>query len=219
VAVHWITFFHSIKISNVSVALGCFASTTLFASLLEPIVLRRKLNWIEVFIGVVIIAGLYLIFRFETKYMAGIIMSLISAFLAALFTVFNKNLTHKYEPVQISVIELGSGWLGITAYFAFAGHFNSTFAFPETMDLIYLLILAIICTAYAFVVSVDVMKTLSAYTVVLSVNLEPIYGIILAFFIFGDSEYMSSGFYLGTVIILSAVFLYPVLKRKLSRFT
>lgn len=217
VAFHWITFFHSIKISTISVALGCLASTTLFTSFLEPAFVRRPLSWFEVFTGIVIIIGLYIIFQFEPNYISGIITGLISAFLAGLFTVLNKVLVRNNHPATISFYEIGGGFIGITLYMMLNGSLNTQLIFPTFSDWIYLLILGIICTAYAFMASTAVMKTLSAYTVVLTVNLEPIYGIILAFLIFGDSEYMSYGFYTGTFLILTAVFLLPVLKERTKK--
>lgn len=214
VAFHWITFFHSIKISTISVALGCLASTTLFTSFLEPALVRRPLSWFEVFTGVVIIIGLYIIFQFEPNYVAGIITGLVSAFLAGLFTVLNKVLVRENHPITISFYEMGGGFLGITLFLWINGNFKAGLSLPVFSDWIYLLLLGIVCTAYAFMASTRVMKTLSAYTVVLTINLEPIYGILLAFLIFGDSEYMSAGFYVGTLMILMAVFLLPVLKKK-----
>lgn len=213
VAFHWITFFHAVKISNVSVTLGCMASTTLFASFLEPIIFRKRIKWVEVLIGLVIILGLYLIFQFELTYWKGIITALISAFLAGLFTVLNKIYIDKYHPVTISFYEMLSGFISIGIFLMIIEVLPNNLLIPTNSDIIYILILGIVCTAYAFVVAVDVMKVLSAYTVVLAINMEPVYGILLAFFIFGQSEFMSAGFYLGTLVILAAVFLHPILLR------
>jgi drug/metabolite transporter (DMT)-like permease len=214
IALHWITFFYSIKVSNVSVALGTFASTTFFTALLEPLIFRTRADKYELLLGIVIIIGLYLIFRFEFKYRLGIISSLVSAFLAGLFTVLNKKLTHKHDPVSISFYEMGSGFLAITVYFLITGHFANDFPLPSAPDWMWLLLLSIVCTAYAFVVSVEVMKVLSAYTTVLAFNMEPVYAILLASWIFGSTEFMSFGFYAGTVLIMAAVFLYPVIYQK-----
>lgn len=213
VAFHWITFFHAVKISNVSVTLGCMASTTLFASFLEPIIFRKRIKWVEVLIGLVIILGLYLIFQFELTYWKGIITALISAFLAGLFTVLNKIYIDKYHPVTISFFEMLSGFISIGIFLMIIEVLPNNLLIPTNSDIIYILILGIVCTAYAFVVAVDVMKVLSAYTVVLAINMEPVYGILLAFFIFGQSEFMSAGFYLGTLVILAAVFLHPIILR------
>jgi drug/metabolite transporter (DMT)-like permease len=213
VAFHWITFFHAVKISNVSVTLGCMASTTLFASFLEPIIFRKRIQWHEVLIGLIIIVGLYLIFQFELTYWKGIITALISAFLAGLFTVLNKLFIDKYHPVTISFYEMVSGFISIGIFLIATGILPSNLLTPTSADIVYILILGIVCTAYAFVVAVDVMKVLSAYTVVLAINMEPVYGILLAFFIFGQSEFMSGGFYIGTLVILAAVFLHPLISK------
>ncbi len=219
VALHWVTFFHSIKISTISVALGCLASTTLFTSFLEPAILRRSISWFEVLTGVIIIIGLYIVFQFEPGYVLGIITGLISAFLAGMFIVINKLLVKENHPTTISFYEMGGGFIGITLFMFFNGHFESNIAMPTANDWVYLVILGVVCTAYAFMASTKIMKTLSAFTVVLTVNLEPIYGIILAFLIFGEQEFMSLGFYIGTLIILMAVFMLPVLRRKAKNLT
>ncbi|TCO09129.1 DMT family transporter [Natronoflexus pectinivorans] len=214
VALHWITFFHAIKISTVSVALGCLASTTLFTSFLEPAFFKRKVSKLEVFTGIIIIIGLYAIFRFETRYLNGIIVALTSAFLAALFTVINKKLIAKHTPLTISFYEMAGGLIVITLILWLSGTLTGNFPIPTNEDWIYLLVLGGVCTAYAYLASVYVMKSLSAYTVVLTINLEPVYGILMAFVIFGESERMSTGFYVGTAIILTAVFLFPVIRKK-----
>jgi drug/metabolite transporter (DMT)-like permease len=213
VALHWITFFRAIKVSNVSVALGCFATTTLFASFLEPLILRRRLRMLEVLIGLIIIAGLYLIFQFETSYVEGMVTSLISAFLAVLFTVFNKKFSDKYNPTAISVTELTSGFVVLSVWLLFTLDNIASFPIPTPADWLWLIILAVVCTAYTYVAGLKVMKTISPYTMVLTINLEPVYSIILARLLFGESEKMSGGFYMGTLVILGAIFLYPWLVR------
>lgn len=217
VALHWITFFGAIKISNISVVLGCLATSTLFTSLLEPLFFRRKINTVEVLVGILIIVGLYLIFRFETRYTSGILVALLSAFLAALFTVLNKKMVAHQKASLISFYEMISGFTLITLYLLFFGWSQSSFAYPSPSDLFYLSVLGIICTAYAFAIQIDVMKHLSAYVVALTINLEPIYGIVMACFIFGETEKMSGGFYVGTLIILSAVMGYPLYRYSQKR--
>jgi drug/metabolite transporter (DMT)-like permease len=210
VAIHWITFFGAIKISNVSVTLGCLATATLFTSLLEPFFFRKRINIIEVIVGLMIIIGLYLIFRFETRYSTGIIVALFSAFLAGLFTVINKKMVMQQKASVISFYEMLGGLSGITVYLFLSGSGSAPLLFPSPIDFVYLLILGIICTAYAFAIQVDVMKHLSAYIVALTINLEPVYGIVMAFFIFGETEQMTGGFYLGTSIILISVLGFPL---------
>jgi drug/metabolite transporter (DMT)-like permease len=172
---------------------------------------------IEVVTGFLIIVGLYLIFRFEPDHLTGIVTAVISAFLAGLFTVLNKLMVLKHRPLVISFYEMGGGFMGITLYMLIIGTFNTGLQIPLWSDWLYLTLLGIVCTAYAFAASVKVMDILSAYTVVLTINLEPVYGILLAFLFFGESELMSGGFYLGTVIILAAVFLFPLVSKKLKR--
>lgn len=210
VAIHWITFFGAIKISNVSVTLGCLATATFFTSLLEPVFFRKRINVVEVIVGLLIIFGLYLIFRFEIRYSTGIIVALFSAFLAGLFTVINKKMVMHQKASVISFYEMLGGLSGITVYLFLSGSESSPLLLPSPIDFVYLLILGIICTAYAFAIQVDVMKHLSAYIVALTINLEPVYGIVMAFFIFGETEHMTGGFYLGTSIILISVLGFPV---------
>ena len=210
VALHWIAFFGAIKIANVSVALGCLATGTLFTSLLEPFFFRKRINAVEVIIGILIIIGLYLIFRFETRYSSGVIVALLSAFLAGLFSVINKKMVMHHKASVISFYEMVGGLTCITFYLLFSGWDSSPLFLPTAADFIYLLALGIICTAYAFAIQVDVMKQLSAYIVALTINLEPVYGIVMAYFLFGETEHMTSGFYLGTTIILTSVLGFPL---------
>jgi len=213
IALHWVTFYGAIKLSNVSVTLGCFATTTLFTSFLEPFFHRKRINFFEVLIGLIIIAGIYLIFRFETRYTLGIAVALISAFLAGLFTVLNKKLVATYSAVQISFYEMIGGLIGLSLFITASGRgIIVPFIVPSLSDLVYLIILATICTAFAHTMQVEVMRHLSAFTVTLSINLEPVYGIVMAFFIFGETERMTAGFYLGTLIILLSVIGFPLTK-------
>ncbi len=214
VALHWITFFHAIKVSNVSITLGVFASTTLFTSFLEPFLQKRPVLWIEVFIGLIIILGIYIIFQYELQYSEGIVYSLISAFLNGLFVVLNRNISRKWHPSVISFYEMAGGFAFISVFLLVTGQIAEPFVAFHLPDIFWILILSFVCTSYAFAAVVEIMKELSAYTVVLSINLEPVYGIILAFLIFGESEKMSSGFYFGTLVILGSVFAYPYLKRR-----
>lgn len=214
VALHWITFFHAINVSNVSVTLGVFASTTLFTSFLEPLLQKRKILWLEVFIGLVIIGGIYLIFQYEMDYVEGILFSLLSALLNGLFVVLNRNISRRWNPSLISFYEMIGGFAGITVFLLITGGTYITMMSLNSKDLMWILILSFLCTSYAFAAIVEIMKELSAYTVVLAINLEPVYGIFLAFLIFGEAERMSGGFYVGTLIILISVFSYPYLKRK-----
>ena len=214
IATHWIFFFLDIKVSNISVALVTLSTGALFASLIEPLFFKRKLNPLELLFGLIVICGLYLIFNFETDYTLGIIYALIAAFLSALFTVLNGLYIQNYDAETISIYQLFFGVAFITIYiFSTTGFSVEQFGLSSS-DFIYLLILSSICTAYAFIVSIKIMKYLSPYTVMLTINLEPVYAIILALIIFGEKEQMSAQFYFGALIILTTVILNGILKNK-----
>jgi len=215
VALHWITFFHAIKISTVSLTLCCMASGTLFTAILEPLSEKKLPHWLEPLIGVVIIIGLVLIFNFEFEHKWGILTALLSALLASVFTVINKHLVARIPSGVISFYEMlaGFGVIAIVGLFLNSNFYSNII--PNTSDLIWLLILGLICTAIAFAISIEVMKHISAYTVALVINLEPVYGIVLALIIFGESEKMTSGFYLGAAIILLGIFGYPLVKKSI----
>jgi len=214
IALHWITFFKAIKVSNVSIALVTMSTGAFFASFIEPLFFKRKINAIEIFLGLLVIGGLYIIFNFETEYYLGIIYALISAFLSALFSVLNGLYVKKNDPAIISFYQLLSGVICITLFLAFTGSFTSSFFEVSKIDWLYLIILGSICTAYAFIVSVKVMKYLTPYTVVLTLNLEPVYAIILALFIFGEKEKMNPEFYYGAFVVLFVVLLNGIIKNK-----
>ncbi|HLW50005.1 MAG TPA: DMT family transporter [Sphingobacteriaceae bacterium] len=210
---HWVLFFESIKVSTVSVTLVCLSSVTLFTSLLEPLFYKRKISKLEFVTGIFVIIGIYLIFRFETQYIKGIILGLLCALMASLFSIANSKLVQNSDASKISFYEMIGAFLWISLYMLFAGGFNSGL-YLQTSDILYLLLLGTVCTAGAYVAAVMVMKEISPFRVALASNLEPIYGIILAWLIFGEKEVMSLGFYSGAIIILVAVFLYPVFRHR-----
>ncbi len=212
IALHWLTFFGAIKASNVSVTLAVLSTGAFFASILEPLLYGRKIIIYEVFFGLIVVIGLYIIFDVEATYTLGIVLALVSAFLSALFSVINGKFILKNKASVISFYELMFGVLGISVYLAFSGSFTSEFFTLSTLDWIYLSILASACTAYAFIASIHVMKWISPYTVMLTINMEPIYGIILALIVLGDSENMSPQFYYGAAIILLTVIANGIIK-------
>jgi drug/metabolite transporter (DMT)-like permease len=213
IALHWLTFFKAIKVSNVSVTLACLSTGAFFTSILEPLLFGKKVVWYEVLFGLVVIAGLYIIFNVEVDYVFGIVLALTSAFLSALFTVINAKYTKIYMPSVISFYELSGGVAFLSIYLLFIDGFTIDFFSLSIEDLGWLILLASVCTAYAFIASVKVMKYLSPYTVMLTINLEPIYGIILALLIFKDSEHMNPMFYVGAGIILLTVILNGIIKK------
>ncbi|WP_017259336.1 DMT family transporter [Pedobacter arcticus] len=215
VGLHWLLFFGSIKASTVSVAMVCLSSLTLFTAILEPILNRSRISKMEILAGAFIIFGIYVIFKFESDYTTGIIMGLASALCASLFSIINAKQAKNRPATIISFYELTGAFFWISLYLAATGGFNSTMYLNIT-DLSYLLLLGTVCTSIAYVAGVSVMKELSAFKVALITNLEPIYAIILALIIFGKGEQMTSGFYIGALIILSTIFLFPIVKTKVE---
>ena len=225
IAGHWILFFAAARVATVSVCLAGMATATLWTSIIEPLVVKRRIKVYEVFLGLVIICGLYVIFRFEFNHAVGLAMAIASAFLSSCFTVINGEFTRKYNGYMVTFYEMAGACISIVLFFPiYARAFTpegSLSLIPAPLDWLWLGILALVCTVYAYSASVELQKRLSAFTLNLSVNLEPIYGIILAILIFKEAEKMTSGFYWGTAIILSAVLVYPILvkleKRKQLR--
>ena len=214
IAIHWVAFFAAIKVSKVSVALVSLSTGALFTSLLEPIFFRRRLDVMELFFGLLVISGLYIIFNVENDYSLGIIYGLIAAFLSALFSVLNGLYVKKHSGEVISFYQLLFGVLFITGFIVLTTGFNTVDFTLTQSDIFYLFILSSICTAYAFIVSVNLMKYLTPYTIMLTINLEPIYGIILAVIVFGEKETISPQFYIGASIILITVIINGILKNK-----
>ena len=214
IALHWIFFFKAIKVSNVSVALVTMSTGAFFVSLIEPLFFKRRINKLEIVLGLIVILGLYIIFNFESQYRLGIFYALISSLLSAIFSVLNGLFIKKYAASTISLYQLFFGVVFITAYLFFMNGFSISFFKISKLDWLYLLILSSFCTAYAFITSVKVMKYLSPYTVILTLNLEPIYAIILALIIFGEKEKMNIEFYFGAFIVLFVVLLNAIIKNK-----
>ncbi len=212
ITLHWITFFKAIKVSNVSVALATMSTGAFFTALLEPIWYGRKIVWYEILFGIIVMLGLYLIFNVESSYVEGIVLALISALLSATFSLINGKLIQKERPSVISIYEMASGVVFLSIYLFFSGSFTTDFFQLSSDDWMYIFILASICTAYAFIASVKVMKFITPYTVMLTINLEPVYGIFLAFIILGESEKMDPMFYIGALVILSTVIANGILK-------
>ncbi|MGB7843668.1 MAG: DMT family transporter [Salinimicrobium sp.] len=223
IAIHWLTFFGAIKASNVSITLAVLSTGAFFTSIMEPIFYKRKVIWYEVLFGIIVVFGLYIIFKVETEFLKGIVLALISAFLSAVFALINGKLAKREDASVISFYELLTGTGAISIYLLLmslfgnpSAGFSIEFFNVSAADWGYLIILASVCTAYAFIASVAVMRHLSPYTIMLTINLEPVYGILLAFLIFGSEEKMSPGFYYGALIILSTVILNGILKTRIK---
>jgi drug/metabolite transporter (DMT)-like permease len=215
ISLHWIFFFWSAKVSTASVCLAGMATTSLWTALIDPIINRTKVKWYEVALGLFVISGLVVIFQFETGYWLGLSLALLSAFLSALFSVFNAKLTLSHTPYQITLYEMAAASLFALFFMPVYSEFLNDGA-PiqwewKGMDWVWMLVLSGICTVYAFSASVELMKRVSVFTINLTINLEPVYGILLAVVVFGEKEKMTPQFYLGTLIILISVLIYPVL--------
>lgn len=217
IALHWISFFEAVHVSNVSVTLTCLATATFFTALFEPIVFKKKPVVYELLLGLLVIVGLYIIFEFESKYSYGILLSLFSAAMAALFNVLNGKLIEKNEASIISTYEMFGGFAIVSIYLFIFSDKPIGSVTPNFNEWFYLILLGTICTAIAFLIAVKVLKNLSPYTVSISINMEPIYSIILALLFFGESERMTPAFYLGALIILGTIFINAILKRRKKR--
>jgi len=221
ISAHWILFFASARVSSVAICLAGMSTISLWTAILEPIFTQKKIQAHEIFMALLIILGLYLIFRFEFDHVLGIVMAVVSALLSAVFSIVNVRLVKTYRPAIISCYEMVGACLATALFFpVYARWFTDTGTINLNLawlDVLWLLILAIVCTVYPFTASVRLMKKISAFTVNLSINLEPVYGILFAYFIFKDSEKMSGGFYLGAVIILFSVFSHSLIERYLNR--
>ncbi len=222
-ALHWILFYKAIKVSNVSVTMVTLSTGTFFASLLEPIFYKRKLKIIEIIFGLIVILGLYIVnFQGQTQsediiktdYSLGIIYALIAAFLSALLAVINGKLVKKYDSTHISLYQLFLGVSVITIVMIFTNQFSVEMLNLSMSEWFYMFILSGVCTAWTFIESVNIMKYITPFTMMLTINLEPIYAIILALLIFKDQEKMNAEFYLGAFIILSVVLLNEAIKRR-----
>ena len=212
IAVHWIFFFKAIHVSNVSITLSVFSLGAFLAALLEPLFYGRKVLWYEVFFGLVIIAGLGIILQVEMHYLEGMIYALASIIIGVLFTLMNGKLIVKNDSCVITFYEFIAGVVFISIYFLFESKFTANFFTLTSKDWMLILVLASVCTAYAFTASVKIMQKLSPYTVMITTSLEPVYGIILAYFILGGKEKMSLDFYFGALLIVITVILNGIVK-------
>ena len=206
VAIHWVAFYGSIKMANVSIALTCMAAGGVFTAIFEPLAFRRKIDFKEVLLGVLALVGISLIFHFNPKFKWGIIVGIISILIAVVFSIFNKMLVGKFSAKTISLYELGGGWLAWTLLLPVYWYFIPSETFlPQGMDWVWLLIMAWFCTVLSVNLSLQALKHISAFTQNLTLNLEPIYGILLAFVIFQENKDLSPGFYWGFGLIALAV--------------
>lgn len=214
VGLHWLTFFYAIKISTISIGVVCMSISTLFTSFLEPLFFKRRLSFSEIIISLFILFGIVLIFGFEIQYKTGIIVGLTSAFLAALFTVLNGKLIHQLPSLKITKYEMLGAFIVAFIFIVLTKNLNIELFNINTLDFSLLLFLGVICTSVAFLVSVWVMNHLTPFTVSLSVNMEPVYTIIMAVILFPQQEKMSMGFYIGGGVIITSILLNSLIRSK-----
>ncbi len=211
VALHWVCFYGSIKYSNVSVGLTCLSAIGFFTAFFEPLIMKRRIDVFEIFLGLLAIAGIYLIFNFYPQYKTGIIFGILSAMLASIFPVFNKRLLLKFSSKTVTLYEMCGGFIALSIIMPLYLHrFPALYYLPTLSDWLWLLILVWLCTVLSFILQLNALKKLSPFTSNLTYNLEPVYGIILAFIIFNENKYLGKGFYFGLTLILLAVILQMV---------
>ena len=217
IALHWITFFAAIKASNISITLAMFSTGAFFAAFIEPLFFRRKIISYEIFFGLVVIFGVVLITQTELRYLTGILLGISSALFSTLFAVLNGKFVEQHGATVISFYEFIGGVAFISLYLLFSDQgFSEDFFILNSTDWICLFILASICTAYAFIASIHVMKQITPFSVVLTYNLEPIYGIVMALLLFPETETMTPMFYLGALLIICTVLLNAVYKKTVN---
>jgi drug/metabolite transporter (DMT)-like permease len=217
IALHWVCFYGSIKIANVSIGLVCFASVGLFTAILEPIIIRKSFSLAEIGLGLISLLGIYLIFHFDSRYRTGIMLGVASAVLGALFSVLNKKYVEVAPPQTIMLYELSGGLLILTLCMpVYLQYFPKDYIIPTLSDWGWLLVLSWLCTVLAMDLMLQALKKVSAFTQNLSLNLEPVYGILLAFVLFKENEKLDSSFYIGFALIAFSVVLQMlrVVKRK-----
>jgi len=216
ILVHWLCFYGAIKVSNVSVTMVAFSTGTLFSSITEPLFYKRRIRIYEVLIGMIIIIGIAFIFTIQFDYRLGIILGILAAFTASIFGVLNGLMVQTTAAAVISFYELLAAVVGLSMYLLFTGSFNSAFFNLDFPSINGLLLLSLVCTVFPFIASVNLNKYLSPYTQILTVNLETVYGIFWAIIFYNENKELQPLFYIGVIIILVAVFLNPILKRKIE---
>ncbi len=217
VTIHWVAFYAAIKESNVSVTLACFSAGSLFTAFIEPIFFKRKILWYELLFGAMVIGALLLIFNVESNYKTGIVLGILAALTSSIFGVLNGVMVKQgIDSAKIALYEMLGGFVGLTIYVVCVGIFSPHWLVISTQNWIYMLVFGLVCTTLPFLIGMYILKEISPYTVSLTLNLETIYGIIFAFFIFHEHEQMTTGFFIGTLIILSTIFVNGILKKYLN---
>jgi drug/metabolite transporter (DMT)-like permease len=208
IAFHWVTFYGSVKYGNISVALVCLSAAGFFSSLLEPLFLQKKIVLAEVLLGTLAIIGIYIIFDFHPQFKLGIVYGILGALGAAIFPIFNKQLVKDFSPGILTFYELAGGLLVLTLLLPlYLSQTTVAYYIPTAKDFVWLLILAVVCTVFSFNLQLKALQKISAFTCNLMYNLEPIYGIILAFLFFEEGKAVNVWFYVGVGIIMATILL------------
>ena len=214
-ALHWVAFYGSIKYSNVSVGLLCFSAIGFFTALIEPLIMRHRIDVVELLLGLLVIVGIFFIFQVDPHFKTGILVGLVSALLGSLFPVLNKRILKRVSSENVTLYELTGGFLVLSLLMPlYLFLFPASSLLPGWQDWIWLLVLAWACTVLAFNLSMSALRHISAFTVNLSYNLEPVYGILLAFMLFREDKYLNKGFYIGFCLILLSIVLQTVRLRR-----
>ena len=220
VGLHWVAFFESARVSNVSVSLVGFATNSLWTAILDPLLNRSAIKKFELVLGLIVIFGLYIIFSFDFQYPLGLMLGVLAGFTSAIFSIFNSRMVRTVPAFTISFYEMMGIFIVLGLCFPI---YKMTWApnnvlhlVPGVMDWIYMIVLSGACSVYAYAAAVELMKKISVFLIQLTLNLEPVYGIVMAVIIFGAEEKMGLNFYLGTLIILCAVIFYPFLRKRYS---
>lgn len=217
-AMHWVTFYGAIKYANISVALVCFSAVGFFTALVEPLITRKKMNWTELLLGLLVIAGIYIIFHFDPRYKTGIILGVTCAILLAFSMIFIRGFIQRINPETVLTYQLSGGLVALTAIMPFyLNRFPTEYIFPDSKDWMWLLVLGWFCSVLAFQFTGHALKRLSAFTVNLSFNLEPVYGIILAFAVFGENKELGWSFFVGLSLIAASLVIHVIMLLKEER--
>jgi drug/metabolite transporter (DMT)-like permease len=214
IMVHWLAFYGAIKVSNISVTMVAFSTGTLFSAIIEPLLFKRKIRMYELIIGLIIIGAITLIFSLQTNYALGIFLGIIAAFTSSIFSVLNSLIVKTVQPAIISFYELSSAFIGLSIVLLCMGDFTTRFFYIDQQSVIGIIILSLICTVFPFIASVNLSKYISPYTIVLTVNLESVYGIMWAILFYKENREVKPSFYIGVLIILIAIFLNSFLKKR-----
>jgi drug/metabolite transporter (DMT)-like permease len=221
VATHWLAFFSSVKLANASVALVMFSTTSFQSSLLEPLLTKQRIKWYEVALGIIIVPAMaFVVNGLPDNMTMGVWVGLLSAFLAVLFSILNKKMIETADPLSITFLNLSGGWLWLSVLLPFYFKMDATAKFmPTGWDWVYLLVLALVCTNLGYILGIRALRHLSAFTANLIINLEPVYGIALAWLILKEDKQLNTSFYVGAGMIILAVLAYPFMKKRFSRST